>query len=169
MPGFNGTGPIGQGPMTGGSRGYCIIKINTKDNESQKYKGREVFAMPGGDGTGPIGLGPMTGRGAGYCGGYGRPGYMNQFYSRGRGFGLGRGWGRGRWQRFGWVGNGWGYPYGEAPYYGSPYEGPDAPEVTPQQEAEMLKKEAKSMQEELETISQRIKDLEAMAAAESNK
>lgn len=24
MPGFNGTGPMGEGPMTGGGRGYCI-------------------------------------------------------------------------------------------------------------------------------------------------
>ncbi len=23
MPGFDGTGPMGQGPMTGGARGYC--------------------------------------------------------------------------------------------------------------------------------------------------
>lgn len=23
MPGFNGTGPMGRGPMTGGGRGYC--------------------------------------------------------------------------------------------------------------------------------------------------
>lgn len=23
MPGFNGTGPMGEGPMTGGARGYC--------------------------------------------------------------------------------------------------------------------------------------------------
>lgn len=23
MPGFDGTGPIGRGPMTGGTRGYC--------------------------------------------------------------------------------------------------------------------------------------------------
>ena len=23
MPGFDGTGPMGMGPMTGGSRGYC--------------------------------------------------------------------------------------------------------------------------------------------------
>jgi hypothetical protein len=23
MPGFNGTGPMGAGPMTGGGRGYC--------------------------------------------------------------------------------------------------------------------------------------------------
>jgi hypothetical protein len=25
MPGFDGTGPMGQGPMTGGGRGFCAI------------------------------------------------------------------------------------------------------------------------------------------------
>lgn len=25
MPGFDGTGPMGQGPMTGGARGYCVM------------------------------------------------------------------------------------------------------------------------------------------------
>lgn len=24
MPGFDGTGPMGMGPMTGGGRGFCI-------------------------------------------------------------------------------------------------------------------------------------------------
>ncbi|MHB1252844.1 MAG: DUF5320 domain-containing protein [Candidatus Humimicrobiaceae bacterium] len=27
MPGFDGTGPLGQGPLTGGGRGYCIIPM----------------------------------------------------------------------------------------------------------------------------------------------
>jgi hypothetical protein len=25
MPGFDGTGPLGQGPMTGGGRGFCAM------------------------------------------------------------------------------------------------------------------------------------------------
>jgi hypothetical protein len=25
MPGFDGTGPMGQGPMTGGGRGFCAM------------------------------------------------------------------------------------------------------------------------------------------------
>lgn len=25
MPGFDGTGPLGYGPMTGGGRGYCMV------------------------------------------------------------------------------------------------------------------------------------------------
>jgi hypothetical protein len=27
MPGFNGTGPWGMGPMTGGGRGFCAVPI----------------------------------------------------------------------------------------------------------------------------------------------
>ncbi|MBN1851015.1 MAG: DUF5320 domain-containing protein [Deltaproteobacteria bacterium] len=27
MPGFDGTGPLGMGPLTGRGRGYCIVKI----------------------------------------------------------------------------------------------------------------------------------------------
>ncbi|MFC2007028.1 DUF5320 domain-containing protein [Chloroflexota bacterium] len=33
MPGFNGTGPRGKGPMTGGSRGYCVVPLNTPETE----------------------------------------------------------------------------------------------------------------------------------------
>lgn len=28
MPGFNGTGPRGMGPMTGGGRGYCAVPLS---------------------------------------------------------------------------------------------------------------------------------------------
>jgi len=123
--------------------------------------------MPGGDGTGPMEMGPMTGRRAGYCAGYSAPGYANPVRGRGRGFGFGRGWGRGggfgrglAW-RHGWSGYGpaWGYPYGVTPYYGDP----NASEFTPQQEAEMLKKEAKAMQDEINSINQRISELESAA------
>ena len=135
--------------------------------------------MPGGDGTGPGGFGPMTGRAAGFCAGYPVPGFMNPIGGRlglgwGRGRGFGRGWGRGR---------GWGYPmYGGYPYYGAPYAGAGygmpyggaaygapyagagyayAPEITPQQEADMLKNEAKAIQEELKNINSRIAELES--------
>jgi hypothetical protein len=27
MPGFNGTGPRGMGPMTGGGRGFCAVPV----------------------------------------------------------------------------------------------------------------------------------------------
>ena len=101
--------------------------------------------MPGGDRTGPMGMGPRTGRGAGYCAGYPMQGSANAVPGRGRGFGRGLGRGRG-WGR-GWFG------YGE----------PNVPELTLQQEAEMLKKDAKAMQEEVQVINQRISDLESAA------
>ncbi|MGD9015057.1 MAG: DUF5320 domain-containing protein [Candidatus Omnitrophota bacterium] len=114
--------------------------------------------MPGGDGTGPLGLGPMTGHAAGYCAGYPVPGYMNQIAGRGRGgFGLGRGWGRGRgWAR---VGFGRGFGWRTAAYGGYPY----GPELNPQQEADMLKQQAKAMQEEINSINERINELESAA------
>jgi len=63
MPGFDGTGPQGLGPMTGGARGYCT---------------------PAGAGYGfSYGRGFGFGRGRGFRRGFG-PGY-------GRGFGFGRG------------------------------------------------------------------------------
>lgn len=27
MPGFDGTGPLGRGPLTGRGRGYCVVKL----------------------------------------------------------------------------------------------------------------------------------------------
>lgn len=111
--------------------------------------------MPGGDRTGPMGMGPMTGRAAGYCSGYSLPGYMNPVPGRGFGRGWGRGLGRGRgWGRgFGFRGSAFGDPYYAAPYYGS--------EVSPKQEAQLLKEQAKVMQDEIKAINQRIEELEA--------
>ncbi len=107
--------------------------------------------MPGGDRTGPLGLGPMTGRAAGYCAGYPVPGYMNPIPGRGRGgFGFGRGGAGGRGRGRGWFG---GYPY--------------TPELTPKQEADMLRDQAKAMQEEIKAINDRINELES--AAKKNK
>jgi hypothetical protein len=34
MPGFDGTGPRGQGAMTGGARGYCAIPIGDVGRQS---------------------------------------------------------------------------------------------------------------------------------------
>ena len=148
--------------------------------------------MPGGDGTGPAGLGPMTGRAAGFCAGYSVPGYMNPIAGRGYfgwgrgsyGRGAGRGGGRGRrnwyyatglpgWARAAqglpaWGGRG-AYPYYGAPYAAPYYAGPYSPwgaEITPQQEADMLKDQAKAMQEEINSINQRIKELESAAKTE---
>ena len=100
MPGFDGTGPSGQGPMTGRGQGYCVL-LDCEENpgEAKGFAGlqgvpvgdkvenfenveRKVIHMPFGNGTGPAGLGPMTGRAAGFCTGYPVPGYMNAFVGR---------------------------------------------------------------------------------------
>jgi len=44
MPGFDGTGPRGQGAMTGGGRGYCAMPIG----EIERPFGRGAFGPRGG-------------------------------------------------------------------------------------------------------------------------
>ncbi|MCK9554848.1 DUF5320 domain-containing protein [bacterium] len=117
MPGFDGTGPLGQGPMTGGGRGFCVLPEGT----SRGTAGVRYF-----------------GRGFGYGRGFGR--------------GRGRGWGRGfAFGRPGWDS----YPYN--PYAGLSYPA----NITPAQEADMLKAEARAMQEEINAINLRLKDIES--------
>ena len=41
MPGFDGTGPRGTGPMTGRGRGYCVIPLSTQDQDLDFLKKRE--------------------------------------------------------------------------------------------------------------------------------
>lgn len=101
MPGYDGTGPSGKGPMTGQGLGYCVLKDSPQNNGSgvRGYAGlggrpvpyaspqpqdnhKEAIEMPRGDRIGPMGMGPMTGRGAGYCAGYDAPGFMNSMYGR---------------------------------------------------------------------------------------
>lgn len=122
MPGFDGTGPGGMGPMTGGARGFC----NPSGVAYGGYRGYG-HGYPGwGGGAGwtmPYGWGynrfanPWYGGGYGYpYGGYGYGGWNAPYgmygypyrplYGFGRGLGpcgmgmaWGRrgGWGRGRW------------------------------------------------------------------------
>jgi hypothetical protein len=122
---------------------------------------KEVINMPGGDRTGPWGGGPMTGRAAGYCAGYTVPGYMNP--GSGRGLGRGMGWGRGRGfgrgmgrGGFRWQGA---YPYG-VPYYPA--------QLSPKDEADMLKSQVDALKQELEDIQNRISVLEKTEVKESN-
>jgi hypothetical protein len=140
MPGFDGTGPLGQGPMTGRGLGFCVLAKSEENpngvqgfagingrpigkmNEYSKFDGKEVINMPFGDGTGPAGAGPMTGRAAGFCAGYPVPGYMNPAGSAG--------WVNPVAGRAGFYGTsvpafapygaGYGMPYGG---YGIPYAG----------------------------------------------
>ena len=131
MPGFDGTGPLGQGPMTGRGQGFCVLRTSEEDTGqvkgfaglqsvpvSQKVKsfentGKEVISMPFGDGTGPAGMGPMTGRAAGFCAGYPVPGYMNPVVGRAGFYGPGA-------PAFGPYGVG---SYGYGAGYGMPYGG----------------------------------------------
>jgi len=99
MPGFDGTGPLGQGPITGRGQGFCVLKESQsnpdqivgfagidgkpiKAVDKSKFLGKEVINMPFGDGKGPAGLGPMTGRAAGFCAGYPVPGYTGPVVGR---------------------------------------------------------------------------------------
>jgi len=156
MPGKDGTGPGGQGPMTGRGMGFCILVtdpeklgdvtgfagIDGKPVELTSSKAsafalratadkKEVIKMPGGDGTGPGGMGPMTGRAAGYCAGYPMPGFMNPIGGRGLGLGFGRGRGFGRGLGLGFRGGrGWAAGYGGAAY-GAPAYGYGVPYSAP--------------------------------------
>ncbi len=124
MPGFDGTGPQGEGPMTGRARGYCVLReSNGLSNHVQGFagvqgtpvevefpEGKEVADMPFGDSPGPVGFWPMVGRPVAYplrryanslpmgtvppLGVYGPALYAYRWSWRGRGF---------RWAPFGWA------------------------------------------------------------------
>ena len=118
--------------------------------------------MPAGDGTGPAGRGPLTGRGAGYCAGMGILGYATQVPGRGLGMGWGRGWGRGRGWRHqyfatglpAWARYDWGAPF-EPVYPAFPAQ------PTEEQEAQLLRAQAKWLQGQLEAIARQVEALEA--------
>jgi len=128
--------------------------------------------MPYGNGTGPAGMGPMTGRAAGYCAGYSVPGYANPvsgggFYGRGRGRGGGGG-GRGIRNMFSAAGiPGWGRTNAGFPAYrGNAVPMPYAysqPQMTPEEEIDALKNQAKYMQNDIKAVNDRIKELESSA------
>lgn len=175
MPGFDGTGPLGEGSFTGRGEGFCAMKLSDiKDprvrqalvghieQAKEKQDREEVIAMPGGDGTGPMGMGPMTGRVAGYCAGYGVPGFMNTTPGRG-GWGRGGG-GWGRRNRFyatgltGWQRAAMGGPSFAGP---GPYAAPFTPTVTREQELDLLKGQAGYFEDALDGIKKRLEELEA--------
>ena len=39
MPGFDGTGPLGQGSLTGGGRGFCVVPAGPAGNAPVDYAG----------------------------------------------------------------------------------------------------------------------------------
>lgn len=193
MPGLNGTGPKGEGPMTGQGDGYCIIKKDSNNpniiegligSASKKItqslfnersgrinKNLKEVLMPGGDGTGPAGYGSMTGRAAGYCADYSTPGYANPMGGRGF-FGRGRSGFSGRGYRNMYYATGLpgisrfdrGYPargdVANAPYPNAQHQ------ITPEQEIDMLKNQAKYMKEDIDNVNKRIKELEKKPTAD---
>ncbi len=126
MPGFDGTGPIGMGPRTGGGLGYCP------------------------PGSGPV-LGPVYGLGRG-----GLP--------WGSGRGMGFGWGRGRGRR--WWGLPYGYPAGAMPAAGYA-AGPWVP--APEQERAVLQGQLDMLNQQVEAIQGRLREIETRAAEEPAK
>lgn len=116
----------------------------------------------------------MTGREAGYCAGYSEPGYANpgpRFGRRFRRFGRrgGLGWGRGG----GWCHRNWhdatGVPgwarFGYAPAWGAPppvWQAPHAPQPNypRHQKARFLMQQVAWLQEQLQSIQERIAELE---------
>ena len=109
MPGFNRTGPMGAGPMTGGGRGFC----------NPANAGYERSAV------GAFGFGGGMAYGRGFRGGFGR--------------GIRRGFGRG----FAW----------NQPQYFATY-----PE-DPTGELNMLKAQADSTKNMLDSINKRLTEL----------
>ncbi len=150
MPGFDGTGPRGTGPMTGFGGGYCIVVLDTPEEELELLRKQARFQqgrftryraafkaiqesgrcnMPGFDGTGPGGAGPMTGGGRGFCGAGG-------FRAMRRPYGFGR-----------W--SGYGYPLGTMP--------------AGEREVDVLREEARRLRMALEDIDARLKELSGEA------
>jgi len=78
MPRFDGTGPQGQGPMTGRGEGYCAVKLPRPGETPEGYAGLQ--------GT-PVRLARFTR--------WPRPTtWLGRAFGRGRGRGAGRGRGR---------------------------------------------------------------------------
>jgi len=119
MPGFDRTGPMEVGPMTGGARGLCNPAT--------------AGAIPAYAG------GYSYGRGLGFRRGF-RGGY-------GPGAGRGRGFSRGSGR----------YPAAVAPAYS----------MGTSDELDMLKADADTMQKSMDTINNRIKELEEKSSESS--
>ncbi len=133
MPGGDGTGPGGMGPMTGRAAGYCA-----------------GYPVPGF-------MNPVLGRGYGGWGGGGR-GRRNWFYATGM-----PGWQRAAYGYPAYGGAApYGYPAsGGAAPYGAPYAAPFAPAMTQEQELDSLKGQAEYLEDALDGIRKRIEELGA--------
>lgn len=123
MPGFDGTGPAGMGPMTGGARGFC--------NPSWAS------------------YGPTSARWGGYGRGFGRGFGRARGFGRGAGYGWGRGFGwRGFFPPTGALG---GPAYGTG--YANPYYAQPEDEIrTLRDEAKYMKDELDAINKRIEEL-----------------
>jgi len=92
MPGFDGTGPQGQGPLTGRGEGYCAVRLPDEAGQpAYGYAGLQ--GMPVQMGT-PATWPTLGGRFVRWL----RPATrLGHAFGRGRGAGRGRGRRSGRW------------------------------------------------------------------------
>ncbi len=116
--------------------------------------------MPRGDKTGPAGQGPRTGRGLGYCSGFDAPGFMQPGFGRGMGYGRGMGLGRGmvfRRGRGGFFGMGFVPPIvpTQVPYYA-----PSVPQITKEQEKQILSQDLDFLENQIQVIKKRIEEID---------
>ncbi len=77
MPGFDGTGPRGEGSMTGGARGYCALPYEDYAASRVAYPARPTSSLSGAPrpylyARPRLGLGFRRGGGFGRRGGRGR-------------------------------------------------------------------------------------------------
>jgi hypothetical protein len=123
------------------------LKVDFSARRKTNYivQGGEKY-MPGGDGTGPMGYGRLTGRGAGYCAGFGVSGSVNPVE-------VGYGSGRGRRLRRMFHG----VPLPGCAYFGHPHVEP-VTDVYVQKE--LLRRQAKILEEQLEQVKKRLSNLE---------
>ncbi len=94
MPGGDGTGPAGMGPMTGRAAGYCAGYVVPGYMNPRVGRGFYRYVPP----IGYAGYGPAYGPAPCGMAGYGRFAPAGAFWAgvpRGLGRGLGRGFGRG--------------------------------------------------------------------------
>jgi len=98
MPGFDGTGPRGMGPMMGRGEGYCVFTLPSPGTGGPAYGYAGLVGVPGEIGDYrrmPLAYGPATLMGV----------VSGRFFGRARlgtlrGFGRGMGRRRGRGRRF---------------------------------------------------------------------
>ena len=129
MPGFDGTGPMGAGSMTGGARGFC----------------NPAYA----------GYGPVYGGGFCYGRSYGRGrGFRRGFapsLARGRGYSRGFGW---RATYPSWGAGGYGLAYG--PLHDNPYEmSPENELQMLRSEADAIKGDLEGINKRIEELESR--------------